>query len=707
MPNRLALESSPYLLQHAHNPVDWYPWGAEALDRAKQEDKPILLSIGYSTCHWCHVMAHESFENHEIAALMNAHYICIKIDREERPDIDAVYMSAVQAMTGSGGWPLTVFITPEGLPFYGGTYFPPQNQYGRPGFPHILESLQQAWQNRRQDVYANAESLSEAVQRYHQRPAWSSEPSSEAVQDRHIAQAMQQLEERFDAQYGGFGEAPKFPAPTTLEFILMHHQLKGEGADMAFKTLDEMAAGGIYDHLGGGFARYSTDAHWLVPHFEKMLYDNAQLARVYLHAYQLSGKAHYAQIVRETLDYLLRDMQHPSGGFYSAQDADQEGIEGLCYVWTPSEFEEILAEDAPLLMRYFGVHAAGNFQDPHHPEFGSRSVLAIQYSPEELSHFFNLPLADIEHRLNTGKARLFAARLQRSQPGIDHKILTSWNGLALAAFAEAGRVLHEPRYLAAAEHNALFVQSCLSHATGLYHSYSDQNVQNHPQDIQGQATGQAKVGDLLEDLVLYGLGLIQLYQSSANNQWLLWAQQLWQQAVKFHWDESSAGFFATAHHAEPLMARLQHSFDAAVISDNGAAALLAAQLAAYTDNAETKRIAQAIVESHISEMQQAATGFGGLWQAALWQRYGGASAVISGTTTERAALMQVCNERYLPVLTLAPQDSQDSQTSPLPWPLFAERNGAGVAYVCQRFSCLQPSHSPQELSAQLDQLYPA
>jgi uncharacterized protein YyaL (SSP411 family) len=420
MSNRLVSETSPYLLQHAGNPVDWYPWSEEALQRAKVEGKPIFLSIGYSACHWCHVMAHESFEDQGVAAILNEHFVSIKVDREERPDLDRIYMSAVQAMTGSGGWPMSVFLTPEGQPFYGGTYFPPTPRYGMPSFTDVLLAVADAWQNRRQELVEGGKRLVEVIER---KSGINADVKREDVKRETLESAFENLWQGFDRTRGGWGDAPKFPQPMALEFLLRYHHTTGDALalQMVTQTLEAMARGGMYDQLGGGFHRYSVDAQWLTPHFEKMLYDAAQLVRVYLHTWQVTGDVFYRTIVEETLDYVVREMTDPSGGFYSTQDADSEGEEGKFFIWTPSEIRNLLGQEAEAFMEAYGVTAGGNFE--------GKSIL------EFVGH--------VSQRAELAEARrkLFAAREQRMHPGRDEKVLTSWNGLMLAAFAEAARVL--------------------------------------------------------------------------------------------------------------------------------------------------------------------------------------------------------------------------------------------------------------------------
>jgi len=530
MTNRLAAETSPYLLQHADNPVDWFPWGEDAFAKARAEDKPILLSVGYSACHWCHVMAHESFEDEGTARLMNALFVNVKVDREERPDVDAVYMNAVQATTGAGGWPMTVVMTPEGKPFFGGTYFPPDDRYGRPSFKRVLVSLADAWRTRRGEVLEAAESLTGHLGALAKLPPQEGELSPD-----NLMTALGALKESFDPEYGGFGGAPKFPPHSALEFLLLRPE--PEAREKALKTLDKMAAGGIYDHLGGGFARYSVDAVWLVPHFEKMLYDNAQLVQRYAEAYRQTGRARYKEVLEETLGWVLREMTGPEGGFYSALDADSEGEEGKFYVWSEEAFDALLGEDARLAKAYFGVSSMGNFE--------GHNVLHTPHSKEAIAARFGLGEGEVEAKLQAVKKILLEARETRVRPGLDDKVLLSWNGLILAAFADAGRILKREDYLETARKNARFLREKMIQGGGLYHTYKD---------------GKAKVAGLLEDYALFGLGLVALYRATFESEWLELAVDLAEDIVaRFH-DAEGGGFFSTAEDAEALIVRPMRTF---------------------------------------------------------------------------------------------------------------------------------------------------
>ena len=496
MANRLVHESSPYLQQHAHNPVDWYPWGEEALRRAQEEDKPILLSIGYSACHWCHVMERESFEDPEIARLMNESFVNIKVDREERPDLDAVYMQAVQAMTGRGGWPMTMFLTPEGKPFYGGTYFPPEDRPGMVGFPRLLEVVATAYGQSRHEVEHAAEQLRDRLQRMAQAP-----PSGSATLRQEVLQdALANIYPQFDQRQGGLEGAPKFPQPMLYEFLLRYHHRTGnpEALSMVERTLEHMAWGGIYDQVGGGFHRYSTDEKWLVPHFEKMLYDNALLARLYLHAYQITGRPLFRKVVEETLDYVLREMTDQAGGFYSTQDADSPDGEGTYYLWRPEEVIRVLGEEeGELVCRYFDVTPSGNFE--------GQSILHIAKAPPDLAAELGIEETDLQSRVQQARSELLEARAQRVPPSRDDKVLTGWNGLMLRALAEATAVLGRDDYEQAAVRNASFILEHLRQGEALLRVCKD---------------GQAKVPGYLEDYACFIDGLLALHEATFDPRWL-------------------------------------------------------------------------------------------------------------------------------------------------------------------------------------------
>jgi uncharacterized protein len=548
--NRLQHETSPYLQQHAFNPVDWYPWGDEALQAARAQQRPIFLSIGYSACHWCHVMERESFENDQIAEQMNRCFINIKVDREERPDLDQIYMNAVMALTGSGGWPMSVFLTPELQPFFGGTYWPPVSRWGRPGFLDVVQGVHDAWQNRREAVTTRAAELTEQVVQ-----ASSLAVPISALGVSTLEQAQRSLLRAADREHGGFGSAPKFPHATDIRVLLRcaHRLGSAEALQVATLTLDKMARGGIYDHLGGGFARYSTDERWLVPHFEKMLYDNALLVPAYLEAAQLTGRGDFVDVVTETLDYVLREMTQPGGGFYSTQDADSEGVEGKYFVWTPDEVDAALGhEDAEVFCRAYDVTAAGNWEH--------RSILNRPRSLTDVAHELGRDEGEVAAILRTSRSTLFAVRQQRVAPARDDKVLTNWNGLMISAMAMAGRQLGQPRYVTAAVAAASFVRSQLQQASSgrLWHAFKD---------------GQARFNGYLDDYAAMIDALVELAIATSDPQWLSWGTQLAERMIEQFWDADDAGFFYTSNDHETLITRLKEIHDNATPSGNSLAAM--------------------------------------------------------------------------------------------------------------------------------------
>jgi uncharacterized protein YyaL (SSP411 family) len=550
MANRLSRESSPYLKQHAHNPVDWFPWGEEALRKAKELDRPIFLSIGYSACHWCHVMERESFEDPAIGELLNQHFICIKVDREERPDLDQIYMAAVQILTQSGGWPMSVFLTPDLKPFYGGTYFPPRDLYGRPSFRRIVEALAKAWVEQREKITASGDDLSGRIQDF---LALETIPGPLGLDL--LKNAGQFLRRRFDTQYGGFGQAPKFPHPMDLRLLLrLHSRFQDDDAlAMVRQSLDHMARGGMYDQLGGGFHRYSTDARWLVPHFEKMLYDNALLVPAYLDAHQITGEPFYRQIAEETLDYVVREMTAPDGSFYSTQDADSEGEEGKFFVWSEAEIEAVLGkEEADFFSHVFDVSAGGNWEGVN--------ILNRSRSDEQDAKVHKLPTTEFRARVAAAKAKLLAARSKRVWPGRDEKVLTSWSGLMIAAFAQAGAALERGDYLKTARRAADFVLTRLRTADGrlLRTTFAGMD---------------AKLNGYLEDYSYMIDSLVSLYEATFEPRWLTEATRLADTMIGLFWDEAGGGFFYTSSDHEALIARNKDPHDQATPSGNSMAAL--------------------------------------------------------------------------------------------------------------------------------------
>jgi uncharacterized protein YyaL (SSP411 family) len=650
MPNRLANESSPYLLQHKDNPVDWYAWGEEALRRAREEDRPILLSIGYSACHWCHVMEHESFEDEQTAALMNERFVCIKLDREERPDLDAIYMEAAQAMTGHGGWPLNVFLTPEQVPFYAGTYFPPQSRSGMPSWRDVLEAVAEAWETRRDEIRAGGERIVERL-----RGGALLKPSSELMDPRGLDEAVAILRSSYDPEFGGFGGPPKFPPASAMELLLR----RGE-TEMSSHTLRAMAAGGMYDLVGGGFARYSVDRRWLVPHFEKMLYDNALVARAYLHGWQVSGEPLFRRVAEETLDWALHEMRAPEGGFYSALDADSEGEEGRFYVWTLDELREALGDDADAAIAYFGASEHGNFE--------GRNILVR--GDEEPAN-----LAEI-------RRRLYAARSERIWPGLDDKRLTAWNALMIATLAEAGAALGRSDFLNAATSCAAFVLRDLRDEEGrLLRTYKD---------------GQAKLNAYLQDHAFLLEALLLLYEATFDPRWFRAARETADQMIDRFADEQNGGFFETSSDHERLVARRKDLEDNPIPAGNSSAAYGLLRLAALTGEHEYERRAVEVFRLlHVVAVRHP-QAFAHLLQAMDFHFASVREVAIVGDARE--PLERVVRSAFRPHLVLAGGEADGV-------PLLEGRapvEGRAAAYVCEKFACKQPVTEPGELERLLD-----
>ena len=667
-PNRLAGETSPYLLQHAHNPVDWYPWGPEALERARAEDKPILLSIGYAACHWCHVMAHESFEDAETAAQMNEHFVCVKVDREERPDLDGIYMDAVQAMTGHGGWPMTVFLTPEGSPFYAGTYYPKVDRPGMPSFRRVLAAVADAWARRRDDARRQGDQVVQVLAA--QAGALGADGDGQLATET-LHQAFEGLRGAFDATWGGFGAAPKFPQPMTLEFLLRCHLRGEEGAlAMVRLTLDRMAAGGIFDQLGGGFHRYSTDGRWLVPHFEKMLYDNALLVRLYTHAWQLTGEDRYRVVATRTADYLLRELRHGDGGFFSSQDADSEGVEGRFFVWSWDELAGIAGEP---VARHLGATPEGNWE-------GTNVLWTPRPAPEGL-----------EAELAAALPRLFEAREARVHPATDDKVLAAWNGLAISALAEAGRSFGEPRFLDAALAAAGFVLEALAGDQGrLLRSWRD-----------GRKGGPG----YLDDYACMAEACLTLYETTFELRWLREARRLAGEMVELFADPGGDGFYQTGRDAEPLVVRPRELFDNAVPAGSSVAAELLQRLGRLTGDQDTERAGRDALRPVLGVLGRAPTGFGHALGAADFALARVIEVAIVGRpgADDTNALLAKVWGIYQPNRVLAAAAPDDTEAIG-EVPLLADRpaiEGRATAYVCEHFVCQRPVTEPAELAAQL------
>lgn len=671
MPNHLAAESSPYLLQHADNPVNWYPWGDEALSRASTEDRPILLSIGYSACHWCHVMAHECFENGDIADLMNENFINIKVDREERPDLDAIYMEAVQAITGGGGWPLTVFLTPVGKPFFGGTYFPPEDRHGMPGFPRVLRAVADAYQNRRSEIEMVVEQIVTTLTLN-----TGSGAVGESLVTDILGQAYRSLRQYFDSDNGGFGTSPKFPQPMALEFLLRYfHRSKDKSAlEMVGLTLEKMAGGGIYDQLGGGFHRYATDSSWLIPHFEKMLYDNALLSRVYLHAYLVTGKQLFRSIAEETLDYVLREMTDPRGGFYSTQDADSEGAEGKYYLWTSQEIAETLDERGRQIFGdYFGITAQGNFD--------GQNILHVvaELDPEASSI------------IKQAKVSLLKRREQRVKPGRDEKVLASWNGLMLGTLSEAACALEREDYLAAAVANGSFLLNSMISDGYLKHTYMNGHTN--------------KDGDYLQDYALVIDGLLSLHQATFSGEYLRQALRLGEVMAEQFWDETMHTFYDTSDRHKDLFIRPRSTYDGALPSGPSAATLVLLKLARLTDDERFEQIAMRSLESMPESMRQHPLGFSN-WLCALDLYISTPKQVaIIGPRghPKTSELLRILCSNWLPNKVVAAYDPDD----PAPFlelNLFKNRqmiDNQPTVYICEHYTCQAPITDPYSLLAQL------
>ena len=682
MTNHLASESSPYLLQHKDNPVDWYPWGEEALARARYEDKPVFLSIGYAACHWCHVMEHESFESANIAALLNADFVCIKVDREERPDLDAIYMDAVVAMTGHGGWPMSVWITPQGVPFFGGTYFPPERRGQYPGFGEVLRSIAQAWQKHRPELVARGEQVLS-------RPSASitalDGQAATSLTEESLEQAVRTLWHGFDGRNGGWGTAPKFPQPMVLEFLLQQHHHSGDALalDMAEKTMKAMAQGGMYDQLGGGFHRYSVDANWLVPHFEKMLYDNSQLARLYLHAYQLTGKQLYRRVTTETLDYVLREMTHIQGGFFSTQDADSEGTEGQFFVWDTDGFRAAVPKHADMVMAAYGVTEIGNFE--------GANVLSVKLSNEDLGTHFRVPEADVQSILSDAREALWAQREERVRPALDDKIITAWNGLMLAAMAEAARVLNRTDYRRAAIRNAEFLLETLRGRDGrLLRTW--------------RAGCGAKLNAYLSDYACLAEGLLQLYQTTFDQRWYLVAYELAESIITHFSSLDETGFFDTRGDHETLVVRPKTLQDNATPSGNAMATCVLLKLGAYTGEQKFSVPAEDALRTMQNLAGRNPTGFGQWLQAISFAVSSAKEIAIIGahTASDTRELLATAQHPYRPHQVVACSDAPGDDTL---IPLLSERtkrDGKATAYVCRGFQCQLPVTDVTALRRLLD-----
>ena len=666
--NHLIHETSPYLLQHAHNPVNWYPWGDEALNKARSENKPVLLSIGYSACHWCHVMERESFENENIAALMNDLFVNIKVDREERPDLDEIYMSAVQMLTGRGGWPMTVFLTPDGKPFYGGTYFPPEDRHGMPGFPKILVGVANAYRDRPQDIEKSVTQIVAALKRMSQSSA-----SAGSFTPEIIGESAQQISRAYDSDHGGFGQAPKFPNAGVYELFLRQHYHSKDAryGEMVTYTLRQMANGGIYDHLGGGFHRYSVDEKWLVPHFEKMLYDNAQLVRIYAQAYCATGDVFFRQVVEETVDYLLREMGHGEGGFYSTQDADSEGEEGKYFVWTQDELNRILGEETgEIFGRIYDVTDFGNFE--------GKNILHPVLTVDQAAKLFRKEPNEIAVLVRDARVRLFAAREKRLKPIRDDKILTSWNGLALSGLAEAIKILPRPDFIEAAQRTAAFLYTKMFRDALLLHTYR---------------LGEGKILAYLDDYAFLGLGLLDLYEAIFDRSHIERAEGLATILIREFWDDADGAFFFTGKSHEQLVSRAKPVYDSSVPSGNAAAAQFLLRLYYFTGNDDYLSRAEEVLRSYHDAMENQPFGFAHMLCALDLFLNKPKEVVVIGhqSDPETVEFISKIHHLYLPnkILQLVSPEESLEKISPL---LAGKRqiDGRPTAYVCHNSTCSAP-----------------
>jgi uncharacterized protein YyaL (SSP411 family) len=703
LPNRLAAEQSPYLLQHKDNPVEWYPWGDEAFARARAEDKPIFLSVGYSTCHWCHVMEHESFEQQAIADVLNRDFISIKVDREERPDVDRVYMTFVQATTGSGGWPMSVWLTPALAPFYGGTYYPPDSRWGRPGFVDVLREIARAWREEREKVLQSSASILGRLRAFGATREHGDVPGTDVLEA-----AVNEFAAAFDRRRGGFGNAPKFPRPSELLFLLREHVRTGRAdtRDMVLLTLRAMALGGMRDHIGGGFHRYSVDGDWRVPHFEKMLYDQAQLVLAYLEAAQVTGDSYYAQIATDTLAYVQRDLTDPGGGFYSAEDADSvppeeaaaahpRKIEGAFYVWTAEEIRDLLGADSEIFAHRFGVLDGGNAPSDPQGEFVNKNLLYTATSLDALAASSGQTAQEVEARLAAAREKLFTQCQQRPRPHLDDKVLTAWNGLMIAAFARAGRVLADGEaYTAAAQRAASFIKA------SLWDAHSQTLLRRYRQ-------GHAAVEGYAEDYAYLIFGLLELFQTDGDPGWLDWAQTLQSRQDALFWD-TEGGWFSTTGQDHSVLLRLKEDYDGAEPAASSVGVLNLMLLSHLAPDEQLR-----------GRIDRTLRMFGGrasasgrtvpMALAALSTYHAGVAQIVMVGSDEESltSLRSVVRRRYHPTALLVPITDAHAAgiAMVLPWTeAMTARGGKAAAYVCRDFSCLEPATTAGAFEAQLDRI---
>ena len=684
--NRLKLEKSPYLLQHADNPVDWYAWGPEAFEKARKENKPIFLSIGYSTCHWCHVMAHESFENPEVARLMNEVFVCIKVDREERQDIDNIYMRVCQMMTGSGGWPLTVLMTPDKKPFFAGTYIPRESNHGRLGMLDLIPRIKEIWSTQHDEIIKSADQITEKLNMIAQ------SSSGPELDKSTLRTAYEQLSGRYSEQYGGFGNAPKFPSPQNLLFLLRYWQSTNDekALRMVVSTLQFMQNGGIYDHLGFGFHRYSTDSHWLVPHFEKMLYDQAMLAMAYIEAYQATGIKEFEETAREIFTYVLRDMTDKKGGFYSAEDADSEGVEGKFYVWTVDEIRQVLkGDEADLIINVYSIDKTGNFRDEASGENTGTNILHLTGSLTEIAFKNKESVDGLKERVEAARQKLFATRNKRIHPHKDDKILTDWNGLMIAALAKGAQAFDEPKYAEAAKRAADFILTDMRREDGrILHRYRD---------------GDTAILANVDDYAFLIWGLLELYETVFDVGYLRTALSLNGEMIKYFWDEQDGGFYFTAEDAEELIVRQKEIYDGAIPSGNSVAVLNLFRLARITANTDFEDKANMILRAFSKDVQSAPSGYTQMMVALGFGIGPSYEIVIVGEpeAEDTKDMLNSLGKHFIPykVVLLKPADQETSDITSIAEYIeyHSSFDGKATAYVCLDFACKMPVTNTDEM----------
>lgn len=691
-PNRLVTEKSPYLLQHANNPVNWFPWGSEAFEKAKNEDKPIFLSIGYSTCHWCHVMERESFEDPEVAELLNANFVCVKVDREQRPDIDSTYMRACQMMMGSGGWPLNLFLTPELLPFFAATYIPRESRFGRIGIKELISNISGLWEKRKEELLSSADEIVSLLRRGETVSSLAQEEILDALT---LDEAYLYFVDNFDKVYGGFGGAPKFPSSHRLTFLLRYWKRTGrDGAiRMVEKTLDSMRCGGIYDHVGFGFHRYSIDRQWIVPHFEKMLYDQAMLTIAYVEAYQAMGEEKFKDTAREILTYVLRDMTDPKGGFHSAEDADVEGEEGEYYLWTEDEIMSLLPKDeADLVIRLFNVERDGNFEEESTRRKTGKNILHLKKTLSEVSQNLKMPLKVLKERLENSRKKLFAARDGRIRPGKDDKILTDWNGLMVVALAKASQVFNDVKYVDAAKRAVDFIFNNMRDSKGrLYHNYRD---------------GEAAIPGFLDDYAFLTWGLLELYETTFETKYLQRAISVNEDMMKHFWDENQGGFYFTADDTESVLVRNKEIYDGPYPSGNSVAALNLLRISRMTAKPEYEEKSSQMLRAFSPVVSQVPTAHTSLMAALDFAIGPSYEVVIVGTQQNTKDMLNSLKRAFIPNKVVLFRSSVVERPEIVRFSEFTRdlsiREGKATAYVCHNYQCDLPTTSPEKMLRLLD-----